>query len=533
MQEVVNQVLSEIQGASRYKWPALLVAWAICLLGWFVVVALPSVYESSARVYADARTALSPVIQGLAIQQDVVAQLNFVQQSLLSEAQIARVIDETGLAEGATTEAEIGAVVEKLRDQVTVSVEPSGDRLQPGGSIFRVTYRDPDRDRSLKVVDLLLTAFIENTMGGKQQNSEQAQEFLAAQLQENEARLRASEQRLAEFKKENVGTMPGAEGDYFTRLQNEMDANRKARTALSIALSRREELTRQLRDGASTAAEGAGRVVIRSSDGRPASSGDTAGRLQEARQKLADLLTQYTEKHPAVASLREEIAELEARRARELDALRRGDPQAVAATGASSDPVYQSIQLALNEVSVEVASLRGEIAQHERKIAELQRLVQTVPEVEAEFARLNRDYDVTKAQYLELLDRMQKAKLGQDAEASNSGVVLAVLDPPYASIHPVAPKRPLLIIAVFVLGVAAAGALAYGLSKMNPVFNHVRELEEITARTVLGVVSRTIAEDVRTDERMGYRRYAAAVAGLVLAFVLVLLVSRDLPSLLA
>jgi hypothetical protein len=128
---------------------------------------------------------------------------------------------------------------------------------------------------------------------------------------------------------------------------------------------------------------------------------------------------------------------------------------------------------------------------------------------------------------------MQKAKLGQDAEASNSGVVLAVLDPPYASIHPVAPKRPLLIIAVFVLGVAAAGALAYVLSKMNPVFNHVRELEEITARTVLGVVSLTNAEDVRTDERMGYRRYAAAVAGLVLAFVLVLLVSRDLPSLLA
>ena len=533
MQEVVHQVVSEIQGASRYKWPALALAWLVCLLGWLVVMALPSVYESSARVYVDTRTALSPVIQGLAIQQDVGAQLNLVQESLLSEAQIARVIDEAGLAEGATTEAELGAVIEKLRDQVSVSVQPSGDRSQPGGSIFWVTYRDPDRDRSLKVVDLLLTAFIENTMGGKQQNSEQAQEFLAAQLQENEARLREAEQRLAAFKKENVGTMPGAEGDYFTRLQNEMDANNKARTALSVALSRRDELTRQRRDGASTAAEGAGRIVVRSADGRPASSGDTAGRLQEARQKLADLLTQYTEKHPAVASLREEIAELEARRARELDALRRGDPQAVAASGASADPVYQSIQLALNEVSVEVASLRGEISQHEQKIAELRRLVQTVPEVEAEFARLNRDYDVTKAQYLELLDRMQKAKLGQDAEASSSGVVLEVLDPPYASINPVAPRRPMLIIAVFMLGLGAAAALAYALSKMNPVFNHVRELEQITARPVLGVVSMTNAEDVRADDRKSYRRYAAAAAGLVLALLVVLLVSRDLPSLLA
>jgi polysaccharide chain length determinant protein (PEP-CTERM system associated) len=533
MQESLNAMLGEVQGAARYKWPALIVAWVICLAGWMVVMALPSVYESSARIFADTRTALSPVIQGLAIQQDVNAQLNFVEQSLLSEEQIDQVISRAGFAVEGATETERAIIIEKLRSRISVSVQPSGDRGQPGGSIYWITYRDPDRDRSLQVVDLLLTAFIENTMGGKQQNSEQAQEFLAAQLQENEARLRASEQRLAEFKKENVGTMPGAEGDYFTRLQNEMDANRKARTALSIALSRREELTRQLRDGASTAADGAGRVVVRSSDGRPASSGDTAGRLQEARQKLADLLTQYTEKHPAVAALREEIAELEARRARELDALRRGDPQAVAATGASADPVYQSIQLALNEVSVEVASLRGEIAQHEQKITELQRLVQTVPEVEAEFARLNRDYDVTKAQYLELLDRMQKAKLGQDAETSNSGVVLEVLDPPYASINPVAPRRPLLIFAVFVLGVAAAGVLAYVLSKMNPVFNHMRELEQITARPVLGVVSLTNAEDVQADERMGYRRYAAAAAGLVLAFLLVLLASRELPSLLA
>jgi polysaccharide chain length determinant protein (PEP-CTERM system associated) len=532
MQEQLNVLIRELQGAARFKWPALVTAWVICILGWAIIMVLPSVYESSARVFADTRTALSPVIQGLAIQQDVAAQLNRVQEALLGEAQITQVVIDSGLVKGARTEAEIDAAVEDLRDHVSVNVQPSGDRSQPGGYIFWITYRDPDRDRSLKVVDLLLNAFLENTMGGKQQSSEQAQAFLSDQLRENEARLREAEQRLAEFKKENVGTMPGAEGDYFTRLQNEIDANKKARTALSIALSRRDELTRQLRDGASTAAGGAGRIV-RSSDGRPVSSGDTAGRLQEARQKLADLLTQYTEKHPAVAALREEIAELEARRERELDALRRGDPLAVAATGASADPVYQSIQLALNEVGVEVASLRGEIAQHEQKIAELQRLVQTVPEVEAEFARLNRDYDVTKAQYLELLERMQKAKLGQEAEASSSGVVLQVLDPPNASLQPVAPRRPLLVILVFIAAIGAGAAAAYVLSKINPVFNHIAELEKVTGRPVLGVVTLTNADQLQAEDRSSYMRYAVAATGLLLVFIVVLVFSRDLPSLLA
>ena len=88
------------------------------------------------------------------------------------------------------------------------------------GSIYWLSYRDSDRQRALKVIDILLNAFMTDTVSGKLANSEAAQQFLAGQIKETELQLRAAEQRLAEFKKRNVGTMPGAEGDYFTRLQN-------------------------------------------------------------------------------------------------------------------------------------------------------------------------------------------------------------------------------------------------------------------------------------------------------------------------
>ncbi len=532
MQETLHVVVNEVQGAARYKWPAMIAAWAVCVLGWAVVMALPNVYETTARVFADTRTALSPVIEGLAIQQDVAAQLSLVEQSLLGEQQLGRVINETDLSEEATTQEEREEIMARLRDHTDVSIEFGGGTPR-SGSVYLISYRDPDRERSLKVVDILVKAFVEDTLGGKKENSELAQQFLVNELQENEQRLREAEQRLAEFKKENVGTMPGAEGDYFTRLQNEMDAVNKARATLSVAISRRDELNRQLREGASAAAGGAVVVGGRTGEGRPATSGDTAGRLVEARQKLADLLTQYTEKHPSVAALREEIAELEQRRAREIEALRRGDPEAVVATGASADPVYQSIQLALNEVGVEIASLRGEIGQREQKTAELRRLVKTVPEVEAEFARLNRDYDVTKARYLALLDRLEKAKLGQDAEASGSGVVLEVLDPPTASLRPVAPRRPLLVFLVFLAGISVGAALAYVLSKLNPVFNHSRELEQITGRPVLGVVSLTNFGQLQAATRMGYVTYAAVASVLLVACLVLLLISNGMLRLLA
>ncbi len=533
MQNIVNTVIGEISGAARYKWPAMLLAWTICLLGWAVVMALPSVYESRARIYADARTALSPVIKDLAIQQDLQAQLNLVQQNLLSEAQLDQIIDDTDLGAEAHSEEERAEVMDKLRDEILISVQPSGDYRNPGGSIFSIAYRDPDRMRSLEVVEILVDSFLEGTEGGSRENSEAAQTFLAQQISENEVQLREAEQRLAEFKKKNVGIMPGAEGDYFTRLQTEIDASREARSALSVAISQRDELNRQLRAGASAAAGSSALTTPVTADGRPASARDTAGRLVEAEQKLKDLLTVYTDKHPEVGILEAEIAELQQRRNRELEALRQGDPEAVVSTGASANPVYQSIQLALNQANLQIASLRGEIAQRDRKIAELRKVVQTVPEVEAELSRLNRDYDVTKAQYLALLERMEQAKLGQSAEATKSGVILEVLDPPMASFEPVAPRRPVLISLVLLAGIGAGAALAYLLSKLNPVFVHSRDLEKITGHEVLGVVSLTTFETYQAAAKKAYYRYAALAVALLLTFLVVLIFSQRVRDLIA
>ena len=76
MQETFHKLLGEIRGALRYRWLAIGATWAACLIGWSLVMVLPNVYESNARIFADTRTALTPVIKGLAIEQDVAAQLS-------------------------------------------------------------------------------------------------------------------------------------------------------------------------------------------------------------------------------------------------------------------------------------------------------------------------------------------------------------------------------------------------------------------------------------------------------------------------
>jgi protein tyrosine kinase modulator len=512
MSPVVDQVIEEIRGAWRFRWYALAAAWAVCVLGWLVVFTTRDMYQATARVFVDTRTALRPLLQGLAVESDVDSQLKLVREGMLGRPQLERVARETDLDLQATTPEARAQLIDTLRSRITIQGGATG--RETSGGLFVISYQDPSRDKSVEVVDKLLNTFVEDTLGGKRAGSETAQKFLRQQIEEYERRLSEAEQRLAAFKKRNVGLMPGEQGDYFSRLQSEMEAVKKAQAALGVATSRRGELLRQLRgETPFVASAPAGRAGNGGESG-----GDTATRIQQTQTRLDELLLRFTEKHPDVIATRETLSQLKERQQTEIEALRRGDPGALASAGAATNPVYQSIQLQLNQTEVEIAALRGELGERQQKVAQLRQLVDTVPEVEAEFARLNRDYDVTRAQYTALVDRLEKARLSEQAE--ETGVVkFEVIDPPAAPYSPVAPNRPRLLLLVLVAGLAVAGGLAWLLHQMRPVFTNVRTLHEITGQKVLGIVSRTWLDRHKAVSRRRKLVFSGATAMLFVLFI--------------
>jgi polysaccharide chain length determinant protein (PEP-CTERM system associated) len=237
------------------------------------------------------------------------------------------------------------------------------------------------------------------------------------------------------------------------------------------------------------------------------------------------MLLRYTDKHPDVIATRETLDALRKRQEEEIAALKRGDFGAAAIAGASSNPVYQTIQLQLNQTDVEIAALRGELAEHRRNEAKLRAVVDTVPEVEAEFARLTRDYDVTRTQYNALLERLERARVSGGAE-ENGVAQFNIVDPPSASFRPIFPNRPLLIVGVLVLGLGLGGGLAYLLHMMKPVFVNSRSLAEVTGLTVFGTVTRTWIERQQAELRAGLLRYSAVSGLLLVAFIVTLIVQQ-------
>jgi polysaccharide chain length determinant protein (PEP-CTERM system associated) len=529
MQEILEQTLGILRGIWRYRWIALAVAWGVCLVSWGVILVLPDKYEASARVFVDPSTALKPVIKGLAIEQDVNAELNLVRQSLMSRPHLEKILDETGLAPRVKTSDALARAIDDLGTRIDiVSVSPAGNENAPS-KVYTISYVDTNRDRSIKVVQILLDSFREGTIGGKRTSSLAAQAFVEGQIKEYEQRLSEAEQGLAEFKKQHVGLVPGDQSDYFTRLQTEIDAMKKTQTQLGIAVTRRAALAQQLR-GEGPLAAGPTQGMSIGSNGALQPGGDTLSRIQETQAKLDDLLLRFTDKHPDVIALRQTLVDLKKRRQLEMEALKRGDEGAAVATGASSNPVYQSIQLALNQADIEIAGLRGELGDHQSKVTELRRMVDTMPQVEAEFARLNRDYTVNKAQYTALVERLQQAKLGQEAEEKGS-VRFEIIDPPTADFRPVAPKRTMLLLGALAAALAGGAGVAYLLTSMRPVFHTARQLGQITGATIYGAVSATRDASKAMALRWQYVVYSLACGSLFVALVVAVFVGKTLSPL--
>jgi polysaccharide chain length determinant protein (PEP-CTERM system associated) len=509
MGHALDLIVQQIRGAWRFRRAALLIAWLVCLIGWLIVLALPDTYSAGARVYIDTRTRLSQVTQGIAVESNIASQAEGVREALLGGPQlekVARLAIPGFAAAPPDTQADI---VQGLRTRLDVqaSSEREGMKNQPA-DLYTITYTHRNRETARRVVDQLLRIFLANSLGGSQEGSEQAQQFLSQQIAEYDKKLAAAEARLADFKREHAGLVPGATGgDYFSRLHAETDELDHDRLALTLAEQKRDELQRQL--SSETGSTNGGGV-------------DTATQIRETQARLDELLLRFTDKHPDVIAARRTLEDLKTRQKAEVEAVRRGDQAAIAATGLTANPVYQGIRLQLSQVDVEVAGARQQVAGQEAKIAEQRKLINTAPQVEAEYERLDRDYSVTHSEYQALVDHLSRAKLSDKADAT--GVVrFEVVDPPTVNPVPVFPDRLKLILEVLAAGLGAGMGAAYLLHQLRPVFSSTRQLMELTQLPVLGSVSMTWPERHRASARRAIWRYALGATTLVLLAVVVLL----------
>ena len=395
----------------------------------------------------------------------------------------------------------------RLANQISVSGSATGN-------VFVIGYQHQTPRTAHKVVEAILNLFVERSLGESRRDTTRSREFLEQQIKEHEERLNVAEQRLKDFKRANVGRMPSEGRTYYTRLEGLRESIADTELALREASNRVGAIERQLEQSKPTLREAL--------EGPPGAAGPLTPydeRIAVMERNIDQLLLSYTEEHPDVIGSRRLLAELEAKREAYLKDLESEpkDAERQTAMRVMENPAYQQLTVSLAEARAEVAALKTRLDEYRRRESALVKLVDTIPRVEAELGRLNRDYDVVKVNYEKLVQRYEALKIAGEVD-QRSDDQFRVIEPPRVPLVPVSPNRPKLSTVVLVLGLGGGIGLAVLIGMLRPAIYTKGGIAELTDLPVIGVVSRMWTPRERFKRRMEVATFALGCMALVAVF---------------
>lgn len=520
MDEIVRQLIITLRGMWRYRWLGLAVAWGVAAIGAIGVMLFQEKYEASARIFVNTASILKPLMQGMTVQPNDDQRISMVSRVIISRPNVEKLVQAIGLDADVANREQF----EKQVDRVTKSLDIKGAGRD---NLYTLTFRDPDPEVARNGVAQLASMFISTGEGGKAGDTEAAKKFVDEQIALYEKKLQEAENRLKEFKLRYLGMSPGEGAGYFARLSETNALLTRAQLELREAENSRDALLRGLKSS-----EDASTNLYSGPSAASVQLAEVDSRIESQRRNLDTLLQRYTENHPDVVGARRVIGELEEQRQR-LIAERRKEPVSSPLPAPSSGPrASEQLRVQLATAEAAVASLRTRVAEYSQRYNQLKASATLMPQLEAEFAQLNRDYDINKKNYESLVSRRESVSISEDMQGVSGVADFRMIDPPRVSPKPVMPNRRLLLPLVLLLALGAGIGAAYIAHESRPTFYDRRTLAEVTGLPILGAVSLVLSPAAKTAVNSNVTRFVmgfSLLVGLfVAAFAVLLLTSKTI-----
>ena len=502
-----------LAGTWHYRWIGMGVAWAVCVLGWLGLALVPNKFQAVAMIYVDTDTMMAPLLQGLTVSTDPQQQVSVMLNTLLARPNLEQVVHLTNPQANSLSNADMARQVKRLQDGIEIT--PLNTK-----NLFSLAYTDPDPDKGLNVSQTLLSIFVDSNIGSKRHDLEGAQSFLDTKVNEYETLVRQAEQRRMAFKQANLDVLSSSVTPDQARQQVEA-----ARLALGGAQARLSSLRGQLAAIPKIIyIDGPGPLIVSTNLGNSAVGGRGGSlfqRLADAKQNLLELRSKYTDEYPDVIAAKREVAHLQTE-------LASTPPTGSQGSGNQSipNPVYVQTQSKVSDAMTEVALLAQRLRDAETALVNAKTIGSKAIEISAQFANLDRDYDLVHKTYQDLLARRESAKLSQSVNDEQSSINVRIVEPPKKAPFPVAPNRPLLNSIVILVGLLAGLATTIGLSINAGRFFAKEQLTSEFDYPIIGVVGRLARADDALNTKRAYTALAACT-GLLLCGYLVVLVALD------
>ena len=439
-----------------------------------LIAFLPRTYKTGATIGV-AIPVLSQELVGSAQRVSAEERFRSIQQVLMSPPVLERVVRE----EGFDRNTPMPEAVALLRSRILPEF-PRPDVSLPPGSLtqFTIAYSDATPDMAQRVANRIADVFVQESSAKRAIRAEETSMFISTQVEASRKRLLEFEERLKQAKEASMGALPeqtAANVAMVTAMQQNLDTTTNAIRGEQDRLSAIERQLDALRAGASTTAAAPGLAPINSS---------AAGRVIALERQLGERLGTYTDQHPEIVRLRDELAAAKAEAAAEAT---RPIEDRVATL--RLDPNYVALVRERDQANFRINDLRREEGRIRSQIATYRQRVELAPRIEQQMATLTREYTLEKDQYANLTAKLRNAETSENLVRNGGGEEFTVLARAPFPLAPDTPDTRRLLMITLVLGVCLGGGLALGREYLDRSIHDARSLEDIDL-PVLGEIPR-------------------------------------------
>lgn len=443
----------------RRKWWILVPSFFGPVVAYVISLFIPPTYLSQTTVLVDPQRV--PWVQSV-VSDTLNQRLATMKDQILSRTQLQPLIEKYKLYQNDKVPME--DLIDKMRKNITVKpLTNSMGAATSGVSGFTVSFSADDPHVAQQVTGQILSMFIEQNVKLRSTRAQDTTDFFDSQLQEAKRKLDEQDKKLADFKRRNLGQLPGTEQTILAQLT----AANTQYEAITQALSRAAQdkqfaesmLSSQLQAWKASQQTGVNPQTL-------------DAQLASLENQLLDLQARYTSDHPDVLKLKSQIEQLKNRAANAGK-----EPQEpVVKTSTLEPPAIAQLRAQIHQYDVTISEKTREQERLKQQVQTLQGRLQLSPLVEQEYKELTRDYTTALTFYDDLLQKKTQSEMSKNLENRQQGEQFRVMDAPNLPERPAFPDRRIF----------AAGGLGAGLA-LGLAFAVLWEFRDKSLRTELDV----------------------------------------------
>jgi polysaccharide biosynthesis transport protein len=468
----------------------------------------PDSYTSRAIIRVVPQQVPEQMVQA-AVNQDMNGRISQMTQTILSRSVLTNIINTFGLYPKERARMPMEDLVEDMKTN-EIRIDPVQSMAGGGGehrgiAAFSVSFKYENRYQAQKVVQDLVSRFIDESIRNRTGQTFATTQFLKDQMDQAHKELDDVEQKLQSFQVRNSGSLPDQQDANYRQLQTLQMQLGILGGNISRANGERLQLIANigiLQDRkAAISKEAPIEQQMQASQKKDEKLAEAERDVTNTETQLNLLLQRYKDGYPEVQTARGRLAVAKQRR----DELQKEDDAAKKATAAlppSAKPVnpaqarevlnlegeIRRLNAAVEAKDQEVASNNREIAKVNAEIGRYSGRVETVPAGAREYGDLIREREIAKEKYVRLDTNLQKAQIAQDMEGRKQGETLEQLDPASLPLNPTEPKRPMIISIGAALGLLL-GILIAGLLEMKDTsLKNLKDVRAYTQMAILGSI---------------------------------------------